>query len=213
MQNVVLVVILVISIIGGRSLYHLIYGGTVYFGDAGSAKRIANYIMCFLGVCMLLLFFASKLGLVELSGSEEETSQQKQKQSQDVSQSSVLQSSLWEDDSNYENYEEDEYEDESYDGEDESMAETEEEYYVFADSDSRMLKNSELKNCDVETLRLGRNEIYARHGRRFLDAELQYYFDNMPWYEGTIEPEDFKESVLNEYEKKNLKRITRYENR
>ena len=62
-------------------------------------------------------------------------------------------------------------------------------------------------------LRLGRNEIYARHGRRFLDEEIQSYFDSMPWYEGTIEPEDFKESVLNKYEKRNLQKIKLYESR
>lgn len=104
----------------------------------------------------------------------------------------------------------DDYSDDSYSG---AASEDFEGYYVFEDSATRVLKNSELAECDAEMLRLGRNEIYARHGRRFLDTEIQSYFDNMPWYEGTIEPEDFSESVLNKYEKKNLKKIKSYENR
>lgn len=85
--------------------------------------------------------------------------------------------------------------------------------YIFPESDSRYLKKSDLKNCDAKTLRLGRNEIYARYGRRFQDSELQEYFDSTSWYIGLIEPEDFDESVLNEYEKKNLKIIKEYENK
>ncbi|MFR9148557.1 MAG: YARHG domain-containing protein [Hungatella sp.] len=33
-----------------------------------------------------------------------------------------------------------------------------------------------------EALRFAKNEIYARHGRRFHDSELQGYFDQLSWY-------------------------------
>ncbi len=56
-------------------------------------------------------------------------------------------------------------------------------------------------------LRLARNEIYARHGRIFDSVDLRDYFESQSWYNGTIEPADFSESVLNEYEKANIKLI------
>lgn len=104
------------------------------------------------------------------------------------------------------------YDSGDYDSDDSDTYDEAEEEYIFPESDSRLLKKSELKNCSAEELRLGRNEIYARYGRKFQDAELQEYFDSMSWYTGFIEPEDFDESVLNKYEKKNLKIIKKYEN-
>ena len=40
---------------------------------------------------------------------------------------------------------------------------------------------------------------------------MQAYFDACDWYQGTIEPEDFDESVLNDYEKANRDLIVQYE--
>lgn len=85
--------------------------------------------------------------------------------------------------------------------------EEEEKEYVFSESSERFMEKKDLFGIDQETLRIGRNEIYARHGRRFSDAKLQEYFDSKQWYEGTIEPDNFDESVLNEYEKENIKLI------
>ena len=53
--------------------------------------------------------------------------------------------------------------------------------------------------------------IYARHGRLFLDEELQQYFDAKPWYHGTIQPDDFQDTMLNDYEMKNKDLIVQYE--
>lgn len=53
--------------------------------------------------------------------------------------------------------------------------------------------------------------IYARHGRLFLDEELQKYFDAKPWYHGTIQPDDFQDTMLNDYEMKNKDLIVQYE--
>lgn len=85
------------------------------------------------------------------------------------------------------------------------------EWYILADSSERLLNDWELEELDSEMLRLARNEIYARHGRRFKDQGLQEYFDSMPWYEGTVEPEDFDDGVLNKYEKANLNKIAEHE--
>ena len=54
---------------------------------------------------------------------------------------------------------------------------------------------------------LARNEIYARHGRRFNNTELQTYFDSKSWYKGTVNAADFNENVLNSYESANIKTI------
>ncbi len=51
------------------------------------------------------------------------------------------------------------------------------------------------------------NEIYARRGRKFKSADLQAYFNSKPWYKGTIEPSQFDENSLNQYEKANVQII------
>ena len=76
--------------------------------------------------------------------------------------------------------------------------------YFFADSDSRYLKKSECQALTADELRIARNEIYARHGRRFDSADLQAYFDAQDWYEGTTSPEKFDYTVLSAIEKYNV---------
>lgn len=83
--------------------------------------------------------------------------------------------------------------------------------YILPDSSSRILSAGEVSGLTKEELRLARNEIFARHGRRFDDAGLQSYFDSKPWYSGTIDPDDFTESMLSEIEKKNIELIKKYE--
>ena len=58
---------------------------------------------------------------------------------------------------------------------------------------------------------IARNELFARHGRKFTDENLKSYFESKSWYEGTIEPEDFDDSVFNEYEIANRDLIVEYE--
>lgn len=55
-----------------------------------------------------------------------------------------------------------------------------------------------------DVARYAKNEIYARHGRKFKDQELQEFFNKRSWYNGTIEPDAFDESELSEKEKKNI---------
>ena len=83
--------------------------------------------------------------------------------------------------------------------------------YIIADSDSRYITAEDLKVLNRDELRYARNEIYARHGRRFNDKKLQDYFNSKSWYQGSINPDNFNESVLNDYEKKNAKMILEYE--
>lgn len=83
--------------------------------------------------------------------------------------------------------------------------------YILPESDSRIITKSELDGLTKEEIRLARNEIYARHGRKFDDEELQAYFEKFDWYHPMIEPEDFDESVFNYYETENRRFIVQYE--
>lgn len=84
--------------------------------------------------------------------------------------------------------------------------------YILPYSDSRYIDKKELEKLSKEECSLARNELYARHGRKFRDESVQAYFDSCPWYIGSIEPEDFNEGELfNEYEIYNRDLIKAYE--
>lgn len=83
--------------------------------------------------------------------------------------------------------------------------------YILPSSSKRILAEDEVRILTQEQLRLARNEIYARHGRKFKDADLQNYFNFKSWYTGMIDPDDFKESMLTDIEKANIGIIQKYE--
>lgn len=95
--------------------------------------------------------------------------------------------------------------------EEEAPEEEEVSQYFLPTSSSEYLTMSDLEGFSQDDCRMARNELYARHGRRFDDPNLQAYFDALDWYEGTIEPADFDESVMNEYEIANRDLIVQYE--
>ena len=79
--------------------------------------------------------------------------------------------------------------------------------FVLPDSSTRLYTKAELSLFSKDELRLARNEIFARHGRKFRDKELQAYFNSMSWYKGEYEPEEFDKNLkerLNDTEIKNL---------
>ena len=79
--------------------------------------------------------------------------------------------------------------------------------YVFADSSSRYLTESELKGLSQDQLMYARNEIYARHGYIFRDPALKSYFESKSWYSGSVSSESFSSTVFNQYELANIKLI------
>ena len=95
--------------------------------------------------------------------------------------------------------------------EDEAGDEAEDADYIIADSNSRYVTTDDLDDLSKEELSRARNEIYARHGRKFKDEALQSYFDSKEWYNGTIAPDQFTEGMLNNFEKKNAETILSYE--
>lgn len=90
----------------------------------------------------------------------------------------------------------------------EAMADPDVPQYIFPDSDKI---SSEKTVMNYQISRYARNEIYARHGRRFSDEKLQAFFDARSWYNGTIEPDDFKDDVLNKIEKQNASEMKEWE--
>jgi serine/threonine-protein kinase len=58
-----------------------------------------------------------------------------------------------------------------------------------------------------------RNEIYARHGRRFDRPDLQAHFEKQAWYAPKYRPDEFLESLLSEVERHNVEFIRQYQGR
>lgn len=81
-------------------------------------------------------------------------------------------------------------------------------YYMLDGSDNRLIAKSELLPLTEWELKVARNEIYARHGRKFSHQDLKCYFERLPWY--TINPR-FSDSQLNKVEQKNVQTILAYE--
>lgn len=74
----------------------------------------------------------------------------------------------------------------------------------------RLLNVAELQGKSSWELDVLRNEIYARHGRRFENRALQSYFDSQPWYHGTFAPDRFREEWLTPTERANATLIREY---
>ena len=90
--------------------------------------------------------------------------------------------------------------------------ENEEDEYLIPYSADRYLTEADLAGFSNDELRKARNEIAARHGRRFKDEELQSYFDSKSWYYGTIEADEFNKVVrLTDIEQKNMEFIKKHE--
>lgn len=77
--------------------------------------------------------------------------------------------------------------------------------YILPDSDTHAYTTSELSALSDWELFVARNEIFARHGRGFLNQELAQYFGEKSWYAQRYSPEEFDAmpSPLSAVEKQN----------
>ncbi len=75
---------------------------------------------------------------------------------------------------------------------------------------ARELSNHDVEGVFPETARRLRNEIFARHGRTFKDANLQSYFASQEWYRPDA---NFSLKSLTPIERKNVDFILAYEAR
>ena len=76
--------------------------------------------------------------------------------------------------------------------------------YILPQSSERLLTDSDVDGMSYEELQMAINEIYARHGRKFSSQSVQNYFDGQSWYQGTVEPDDFSDSVFSQIESQNV---------
>ena len=80
--------------------------------------------------------------------------------------------------------------------------------YIFANSSTAYLSESDISSLSRENLNLALNEIYARRGRIFKDSSLSAYFNSKSWYEPKYTSEEFSKNVtFNKYEEANLNLI------
>jgi len=77
---------------------------------------------------------------------------------------------------------------------------------IFPQSSEELLSQANLAGKDAGTLRLARNEIFARNGRIFNDAALRNHFEKFDWYQGTT-----YDVALNDVEKENVALIRQFE--
>ena len=86
--------------------------------------------------------------------------------------------------------------------------------YIIRDSDTRLLTDKDIAGLSKEQLALARNEIYARHGRKFKTAVYNNYFSGCGWY--SVNPNynySDDNSNLNDIEVKNVNFILKAEKR
>jgi uncharacterized membrane protein YvbJ len=80
---------------------------------------------------------------------------------------------------------------------------------LYPQASERLLTANELANMSQASLRIMRNEIYARHGFVFKKEDMRQYFSQQTWYKPLFNNVD---NMLSDVEKKNIVLIRRYEN-
>src|SRR4026207_1019233 len=63
------------------------------------------------------------------------------------------------------------------------------------------IKQAQAHQLAMEDLKLLRGIIFGRHGRVFKDNEIKLYLEEQSWYKPNS---DFKNSMLNDVERRNL---------
>ncbi|MBN3886393.1 MULTISPECIES: protein kinase domain-containing protein [unclassified Nostoc] len=75
----------------------------------------------------------------------------------------------------------------------------------------RLVNDADLDGKSGFELDIMRNSIFAIHGRRFDNTELQNYFNNQPWYRPTYSPKTFPAKLLTKLEQQNVENISKYQ--
>ena len=86
------------------------------------------------------------------------------------------------------------------------------EEYIFPDSNKRYLTEEEVLSMDAATLKIARNEIFARYGYIFKSEDLKAHFKGTSWYREKVKAEKFDaDKTFNKFEKKNIELLKRAE--
>ena len=86
--------------------------------------------------------------------------------------------------------------------------------YILPQSAERRLTEADLSDLTHEELCLARNEIYARHGRRFSNQNIAAYFAEQSWYVPSVDAASFdanQNAYLSEDELYNVNFLFSYE--
>ncbi|ONI46333.1 hypothetical protein AN642_03160 [Epulopiscium sp. SCG-B10WGA-EpuloA2] len=83
--------------------------------------------------------------------------------------------------------------------------------YILPTSNIEYLTSEHITNLEPDSLRLARNEIFARHGYIFQSEELLSYFHTKSWYQPKINGIDFDMNILNPFEQYNIDLIKQFE--
>ncbi len=84
--------------------------------------------------------------------------------------------------------------------------------YIIPYSSSTYLNYADIAGMSKSTLRLARNEIYARHGYIFNSSDLRNYFNSKSWYTPSIPSSSFNDNtMLTAVERANIAFIKKYE--
>lgn len=76
---------------------------------------------------------------------------------------------------------------------------------------TRRLTEADLSGKTHKELKRMRKEVYARHGMRFKNADLQSYFERHPWYQPRYTPDNFPHSLVTETQLSNIQFMRYYE--
>lgn len=79
------------------------------------------------------------------------------------------------------------------------------------DSANQYITRYYLSNCSRDEITIIMNEIYARHGYIFKDAELREYFNSQSWYHGTTTSMEEAAKYFNTIEQTNVNTIYQYQ--
>ena len=77
----------------------------------------------------------------------------------------------------------------------------------------RLCTEADVAGKTVEDVRVMRNEIYARHGRRFQNARLQQHFERQSWYLPMYAPNAFPLNLLTPVQRRNTEFLQQIESR
>ena len=77
----------------------------------------------------------------------------------------------------------------------------------------RSVTEADLEGMTGWALDVMRNEIFARHGRRFTRQDLQGYFDRQSWYRSEYLPHEFPVVLLTDVQRRNAQFISEYQRR
>ena len=80
-------------------------------------------------------------------------------------------------------------------------------YCILPDSDKKEISYDTMYTLTEPQKQMAINEIYARRGRKFVIREIQEYFNEKSWYQGTIEAAAFDVNVFNIYESTNIQKL------